>query len=464
MKLLKKLAKLTIICAVCSAPLAAHAAHPNDTLSLNIYFRLNSAAVEEDYRDNSRSLDAFTGELERIRRDTNMLVKFITVETFASPSGDIQRNEILALNRARNIKEYISRRMRLDPATVKTFAGGVNWEGLRREISEATEQTCPWRKEILETIDRHGILNDYDIREQASCKAELMSIDRGKAWKWMTKNIFDNLRNCYGTVSYMVYRKIPEIKTSCPECPLSGIDINAIRDIASSVAEQTAIRVIEEYRRRNAPDSTRRVWKNDSLFRSPVMALRTNLLLPALNLGLEVCENNRWSTAADIYYPWAQRSLINRWYSTNTACLQIEAGYLTQYVWLGKNHKTGRHNGKYRLKGHAIGLVLGAARFDVERNGEGSQGEAGAIGLEYRASLPLGKKGRVMLGFEIAGGYVTYREHRYTVGKDNPDDTRAYSDNGYGNRGRKSGQTLAPLKAGISLTIPLANKKWREEK
>ena len=38
--------------------------------------------------------------------------------------------------------------------------------------------------------------------------------------------------------------------------------------------------------------------------RKPVVAVRSNLLVPALNVGVEVPIGTNWSVAADYYFPW----------------------------------------------------------------------------------------------------------------------------------------------------------------
>lgn len=519
-----------IFCLAIQNPGVSFAAEQHyDTLGTNICFRLRSVSVDEDYRDNGASLSQFIEDAREIQLDSGKTIKFIVIESFASPSGRVDENVELSEGRARAIRDYITRNVGIDPSMVKVYARGVNWGGMKAAVEDMTESEFPWKIAVLQTMNSYGVPPNPVILDQKKCKADLMMIDSGRAWKWMMANMFENLRIGSGTICYLTAGSYGELESGeasesygedgedydveglegeegyeeeeggeveegfeeeeangepgihresnmtrsrdtenfiisglVPQ-PGTVIDSVAIRCIAAAVAEETVRKMLLEYEMARMVIDEEPVWKNESQFKIPQVALRTNLLLPAMNLGLEICEGNRWSTAIDIYYPWVQRDWMNKWTGTDKLnCFQFQSAYLTQYLWLGKNRGRDERYGKYRLRGHALGLVLAAARFDLGIDGKGVQGEAAAAGLEYRFSLPLGKGG-VMLGFEIAGGYEVHHEHRYFIGKGNPDGSSAYSDNDYGEKGVKIGQGFTPMKAGISLTIPIANKKRRVE-
>lgn len=177
----------------------------------------------------------------------------------------------------------------------------------------------------------------------------------------------------------------------------------------------------------------------------PVFAFRSNLLVPLMNIGVEVPIGNRWSVGADYYYPWIFRDL-----SRNERCFQFLGADLEVRYWLGQRHLPGSDNWKYRLTGHSIGAFAAAGYYDFGINWTGRQGEFIIGGLDYLYAMPLGKGG-VHMEFELGIGYMYSPTTRYVVyvegGKlfrrDESRDIKSY---------------FGPIKAGVSIVIPIFAK------
>ena len=179
--------------------------------------------------------------------------------------------------------------------------------------------------------------------------------------------------------------------------------------------------------------------------RTVVLAPRTNLLLPLLNVGLEVPLGNRWSIGADWYYPWLFRA------SDHKNCFQIDGLSLEGRLWLGKRHSRGQENRRYRLRGHSIGLFVMGGRYDLERNYSGHQGEYVLGGVDYLFAMPV-CRGKLHMEFSLGIGYFYSRATHYEV----------YEEGGRGYRDkdiRKIFQYFGPTKANVTLVWPLKRKK-----
>ena len=159
--------------------------------------------------------------------------------------------------------------------------------------------------------------------------------------------------------------------------------------------------------------------------RKLLLEARTNLLLPALNVGAELPLGNSWSIGADWYYPWLFRNADHR------NCVQALALNLEGRYWFGRGRTPER-----RLLGHSIGLFTMAGYYDFERNYKGLQGEFATVGVDYLYALPVFKK-KMRLELSLGVGYFYSQARQYEV----------YI------------RYFGPVKANVALVLPIYSKK-----
>lgn len=179
----------------------------------------------------------------------------------------------------------------------------------------------------------------------------------------------------------------------------------------------------------------------------PQFALRTNLLLPLMNIGVVVPIGNRWSVGADWYYPWALRS------SSHKNCFQLAFLTLEGRYWLGGKHKAGVDNKQYRLRGHSLGAFVATGKYDFERNYKGDQGEFFAAGIDYLYAIPV-FKGKLNLEFSLGVGFMRASAYEYTV-YTQPGGKAYHDDKNF----RKVTNYAGPIKGSIALVLPLKFRK-----
>ena len=171
-----------------------------------------------------------------------------------------------------------------------------------------------------------------------------------------------------------------------------------------------------------------------------IIAARTNLLVPALNVGAEMPLGDRWSVSADYYFPWIWPSPKNK------NCFELLGWSVEGRYWLGRN-RTARD----RLLGHSVGLYGAGGYYDFERNFKGLQGEFISAGLDYTYAMPIGRKKRLNLEFTLALGYIHSWGRNYHVldeyGPLFKDDEEIRFD------------YVGPTKAAVSLVVPFGKKK-----
>lgn len=174
--------------------------------------------------------------------------------------------------------------------------------------------------------------------------------------------------------------------------------------------------------------------------RKLLLEARTNLLLPALNVGAELPLGNSWSIGADWYYPWLFRNADHR------NCVQALALNLEGRYWFGRGRTPER-----RLLGHSIGLFTMAGYYDFERNYKGLQGEFATVGIDYLYALPVFKK-KMRLELSLGVGYFYSQARQYEV----------YTPGGKGYKDKDMAKVIryfGPVKANVALVLPIYSKK-----
>lgn len=174
--------------------------------------------------------------------------------------------------------------------------------------------------------------------------------------------------------------------------------------------------------------------KSQQVSRLP--ALRTNLLLPLLNVGAEQPIGDRWSVGADVYWPWVPRG------SSHKHCFQAFGIGVEGRYWLGRNR-----SGENRLRGHSVGVFSMSGYYDWERNYSGYQGDFVMGGVDYLYALPV-FRGKLRLELSLGIGYFYSKSTHYEVYEDGG---KGYRDKDY----RKIFEYFGPLKAGVALVLPL---------
>lgn len=185
----------------------------------------------------------------------------------------------------------------------------------------------------------------------------------------------------------------------------------------------------------------------------PIFTLRSNLLLPLMNVGAQIPLGNRFSIGLDWYYPFIYRNWSP--YLDQTNCFQALGPGADFRIYLGKKHRKGRENWQYRFSGHSIGIYGMYGRYDVEWQFHGEQARFLNAGIDYMYSARIGKRKRMRLDLSVGVGYFQSRAIEYQVFRP-------------GGLAYKTGRILdhtwiGPTKATVSLVIPIHAKIEKKE-
>ena len=324
-----------------------------------IWFDINKWQIDTAFRGNAETIRRMRLEVDSLLANGIITTDSISVISAASPDGREVYNKWLSRKRGLSAYDLLeSQYPEIDPAIIIVDPIGEDWETLRRIIYEDSQM--PMREELLELAGA-DLPNDEKEKRLRQMKTAFRYILKHHVYLMRASSVTFNIS--------MPAISLDSVKG--PDIPLPEIGRGEIRKVGYAPAPQR------------------------QMTRKMILAARTNLLVPALNAGIEVPVGNNWSVAADYYFPWIWPPKENRW-CVEMLGLNVEGRY-----WFGRDRKQ-----EDRLSGHSVGVYAGGGYYDFEMNWKGRQGEYVTAGVDYLYALPVGKKKNIRLEFCIGFGYM----------------------------------------------------------
>ncbi|MGN0091968.1 MAG: DUF3575 domain-containing protein [Alistipes sp.] len=405
-----------------------------DTVSTCVYYKYGYSTFGDSYKGNKERLDAVAEHIANVQQNHSRHIISLSVIGGASPDGSSTHNKRLALRRASNLGKYLSERVNVSLSAINISSLGIDWGGVIATVSQARK---PYRDEVVAIIDNtpEWIYSNGKIVDGR--KRRLMNLHGGNVWRDMQKDVFPALRK-------------GEIIVVC-DAPRSTevVSVPATADEPQTLAADTTTTIVSEHTQPTSvcnpqpaqTAETPATARSAERLRKTVVALRTNLLLPLLNFGIEIPIGNRWSVGADYYYPWSWRK------DNHKNCFELLFWSVEGRYWFGKQHTAESGNERYRLTGHSAGVYAAGGYYDIEHNYSGHQGTCYSVGVDYLYSLPVAR-GKANFEFSLAVGYIYSYAQPYYVREENG---RLFRKRGIKNRI----SYLGPTKATVSLVVPI---------
>ena len=398
-----------------------------DTLNLMIYFERASSVLKEDYRNNGEALRSFVKEINRLESlGENSVLWPLVVEGCVSPEGDEGFNSILASNRANRTYNWLLKNSDIKPEHIVPKPIGVDWDRALALLDGSED--FPGKAEVITLLQdflKRPHSNDGSV---TGINNKLKQIEGGKAWDWMSENIFWKLR----TGSSI---------TAVTTVPVHGQQIN--RDTVWVTRTDT---LYLEPKKDTVVVPVVAAPEVENLYveeRERLFAIRSNLLLPLMNVGIEYPIAPHWSLEADWHYPWIWPARANK-NCFEMLCLTAGARW-----WMRKPRDLS-WRGRADLTGPSLGLNAMAGYYDFERDFKGRQGEFAGAQLDFTYGTQLGKSA-LRMEFTIGAGYVFTQSRTYHVNYEGglllKDDYYEYINHWFG-----------PTKLAVSLVIPISRK------
>ena len=372
-----------------------------------VSFLSGSDEVLTDYRNNRKELSRLCHTIDSVSNNPDINIMSIRVTGYASPEGSFVKNDQLASRRTNSLTRYITVATTVSPSLFQTAHVAEDWEGLRTFVD--TTAMLANRTALLQIID-----SDRDPDD----KLTFIQKKYPKDYAVMLNVAFPLLRHTDYQIDYVqknVTHTLGKVHTDT---------IYRLHADTLSTGWQSAV-TPEPYR----------------TFR-PLLAVKTNLLYDlvlAPNIEVEVPfgRDRRWSVMAEYTNPWW------RWKNLDYS-YQIQEGGVELRRWL-----LPRCNGSRPwLSGLFAGVYGAIAKYDIENDGTGDQGEVWSAGATLGYSCPLNR--RLNMEFSLSAGYVKGERRHYNAEFDSTHLIYKYTKNlGY----------FGPTKLKVSLVWIIPSKK-----
>jgi outer membrane protein OmpA-like peptidoglycan-associated protein len=231
--------------------------------SISVLYEHNKAWPCWSYKNNIaayRKLVAMIKQIASKKAGSHTII----IEGSASPIGSDKYNHALALRRANVLRNIIAKMEGGDKLTIHTTSAGEGWKAFESYVESSYQAEN--RREVLAILRMNA--------SNAQKEHYIYALDAGKTWKVLTTKFMGSARNA-----------------------------TVVRIVENEALLNDSIRWAVKPAELITPFSIERKTKPIEI-RKPVVAVRSNLLVPALNVGVEAPIGTHWSVGADYYFPW----------------------------------------------------------------------------------------------------------------------------------------------------------------
>lgn len=166
----------------------------NEKLTLHLQYGAGSSKLLPDYKNNTAELDALARFVDRMRRDTSIVIHDIRIIGYCSIEGTAALNNKLSYNRAQGVADYFARRYPQMSDLLHVEGRGEDWDGLLAAVEETP--TLESRERVEYIIRNVGV---YEGRERM-----LMELSGGRPYRWMLSELFPQLRRIECSIDYSI--------------------------------------------------------------------------------------------------------------------------------------------------------------------------------------------------------------------------------------------------------------------
>lgn len=399
-----------LLVSVCAVLFLSAPAFGQERERIELYFAFDDATFRPDYLTNRVAIERMDS-IFFTRAGAH--VDSVLVVSKSSPEGAYAYNVRLSERRAESMRKFLINRYPTFSDRIRILADGESWSEFRSSIVADTGMDDGTRQRMLDIIDA----DTAPDRKEALLKSL-------PSWRRYLREYFPVYRvSAIDLFFYIPEFEIPELTWTVP--------VDELR----VPVQESPIRI---------PAVSPRVA------RIPLFAVSTNLVydLGGLirpmswtpNISLEVPIGQSWSLFAEYDFPW--------WLTPeNDRAWQILKWDLGARWWFSKHDANDPMD---VLRGHFLGIDLGAGYYDIEPQHTGYQGEFIMAGLEYGYGFRLSPCWRLDL---YAGAGWMGTKYRYYQGTS--DDVHLI----YQHDGKLN--WFGPTKAGLSIKYIFTRKARR---
>lgn len=161
--------------------------------SAYLCFEVNKWDIRPEYMNNPEELMKIHNSVNLVRNDSDVTIRKMTIEGYASPEGPDDKNLMLSEKRTEALKKYLQTTNIAKNIKVEASGKGENWEGFLKYLHNKVD--IPQREKLI-SIAKSNLSNDE--------KEQKMRREASEGFSYVLKDGFPSLRCTNYTVIYTV--------------------------------------------------------------------------------------------------------------------------------------------------------------------------------------------------------------------------------------------------------------------
>ena len=229
----------------------------SDRFIARFNFRVNRSELLPELGNNRVEFARVDSVAKAILLNTDVKVKNVSIDGYASPEGTDAANLKLSQNRALSFADYLRRTYNLSRGVLNGVGHGSDWEGLRNSVM--ADANVPNKQGVLDVLAAAG---NNEVR-----KANLRKLDAGQPYAYLLANHYPPLRRTEYQFTYTVRDFNLEEAIQRIYSNPSLLSLNEMYLVANHYAAGSV-------ERRNALETAQRVYPNAPESRFNALAYR----------------------------------------------------------------------------------------------------------------------------------------------------------------------------------------------
>lgn len=229
----------------------------SDRFIARFNFRVNRSELLPELGNNRVEFARVDSVAKAILLNTDVKVKNVSIDGYASPEGTDAGNLKLSQNRALSFADYLRRTYKLSRGVLNGVGHGSDWEGLRNSV--IADANVPNKQGVLDVL---AAASNNEVR-----KTNLRNLDAGQPYAYLLANNYPPLRRTEYQFTYTVRDFNLEEAIQRIYSNPSLLSLNEMYLVANHYAAGSA-------ERRNALETAQRVYPNAPESRFNALAYR----------------------------------------------------------------------------------------------------------------------------------------------------------------------------------------------
>ena len=193
--------------------------------SAYLNFVVNKWDILPDYMNNPVELQKIHNSVNIVKNDSNVTIRKMVIEGYASPEGTNPHNIMLSEKRTDALRQYLLRAGLVKGIRMEARGMGENWDGLLKELRK--DNYIPQCDKLLSIATLTMNLDEKELR---------MRKEAPEGYAFVLKNIYPKLRCTNYTVEYTVRPFTVEESEVVFETRPINLNLNEIYKLADKYA------------------------------------------------------------------------------------------------------------------------------------------------------------------------------------------------------------------------------------